>query len=153
MLFGVFYLVLILTSEDKTIKIGRGTTPSGQLALTPSGKVRVYPGKKVIWSINNSSNVKSIEIKPKNPDSENVFEGNPPRGDRESDAVGKLKDRDTEIEYDYSIIWFDTSNGGPYTHDPKIAIKPGTLAPIEVLIYIAYAFFAGLISYLTFRKR
>ncbi len=92
-----------------------------------------------------------LQIKPKRP-SEDVFEGDPPRGDRQNAGVGKLKDRDDKIDYEYKIIWYDTAGGGPYTHDPKIAVKPSTFL-LELLIYIVYALFAGLISFLTFRKK
>ena len=138
-------------SGDVKIKIGNGDKPSGELKLTPGGKPPVHAGKNVIWSIKSASNVQSFEIKTKST-SENVFESDPPRGDRQNDAIGKLKDRNDEVDYEYAIIWYDKSGAGPYTHDPKIAVKPYRIL-LQVLIYILYALFAALISFLTFRKK
>jgi hypothetical protein len=159
-LIGILFLALDLypdfsidgqRSGDVKIKIGNGDISSGVLKLTPAGRVPVYEGKNVIWSVKSASNVKSFQIAPKGP-SEDVFEGGPPRGDRQDPGVGKLKERDDTIDYVYEIIWYDTADGGPHTHDPKIAVKPSTFL-LDWLIYILYGLFAGLISFLTFRKK
>ena len=158
LLVGVFFLslnsflcpdLITLFGGDSTVEIIGSNRASNKLQLSPEYPC-AFAGKKITWNIA-AEDVQTIVIEPKKgqPD---VFEGNPPAGNRQRPAVGHLKGRRTRIEYQYSIRWEDNDRK-PHTHDPKIAIRPG-FRVFEFLIYILlYALLAGIISYMTFRKQ
>lgn len=157
MLFGVLYLALSLNPDrckNIKIKIKSGDIQTGVLELDPPDDVCVCTGRKVTWTCKSSTNVQSFQIEPKGIVPDDVFEeGNPPQGNRQRDGEGKIKSRDTDLDYLYSINWVKTGGGPPLTHDPKIAIKPETFSFLELLTYLLYALLAGWISFQTFWKK
>ena len=162
LLFGVLSLTLILYSNfssnnleegDITIRIVRGDTTSHELELIPSDTAWVDGGKKVTWSIDSPSNVKSFMIARKNSSPRGFkWYDFPPTIRQKRPGTGRTINPKDTIVYKYSIIWWD-ANGDRHPHDPKIAVKPSPGRFWEQLIYIVYALLAGLISFLTFRKR
>jgi hypothetical protein len=161
LLFGGFYLTLNLYSNSNffnpkgkniAIEIVSGNTENHSLVLDPPDTVSGWGRKKVTWSIDSTAAiVESFEIVKKE-SSPQLFQwiDREPRSQTRN-GKGRFKNISKDVDYVYSIIWYDTM-GLKHTFDPKIAVKPSSFL-LEVLIYIVYALFAGLISFLTFRKK
>lgn len=109
------------------ITILKGDPKSGKLDLSDHGKTYVNRDRPVIWKLGNASNVSDIiDIKKKDtPDSVDIFSIPPHRDGKSTNWRAHIKaDAKEGEEFHYSIIWNDTSGGGPYTFDPILKVNP-----------------------------
>lgn len=103
------------------ITIKRVIAPN-KLELTNHGNARTKPGDTVTWIVLPVSGVTITSILPK-PGNPNVFNPVPaPLGGSPNWQGTIAATIDCEIEEDYLINY--TTQGGSYTHDPKIYVNP-----------------------------
>ena len=124
-----------------TITIITGDPKNGTLELLPDANstVIVKKNQMVIWKIDSASNVDSFRIEKKDTSAE-IFDQKPHKKQSKEDS-GKVKSTKLQIVYDYNIFWKikgDKADSDERKFDPKLAINPSIIDPLEYVIYFSY---------------
>lgn len=111
---------------NRPINITGSNTSTGALTLSDNGNTTANPGDTVQWSIGQNSGVGSIDDVNDDASSIDVFNPDPaPMPGNTSSWQGTVNSNITvQSTENYTIKWYDTSGGGPYSYDPAIQVNP-----------------------------
>jgi hypothetical protein len=111
---------------NRPINITGSNTSTGDLTLSDNGNTSANPGDTVTWNIGPNCGVSSISGINDDISSTNVFEPDPARmpGNNTSWQGTVNPDIDEDTTENYTIVWYDTSGGGPHSYDPLIQVNP-----------------------------
>jgi hypothetical protein len=105
--------------------------------LSDPGTLNVQRRYDVDWEIGSGQDIESFRIEAKNPGDTYPFQ-DPLPSTPVTSLIRKVRSGASYRDWNYSIIYKISSTQQEYTCDPKIAVKPGTIA-IDFRIVLAVA--------------
>jgi len=110
---------------NRPINITGSNTSTGVLTLSDNGNTTANPGDTVTWNIGPNSGVGSIDDISDDASSTDVFNPDPAKmsGNNNSWQGTVNPNIATPVTENYTISWYDTAGGGPYSYDPTIQVN------------------------------